>query len=181
MKDFIQLLFSNIYVVIIVIGFLFTMINKARGKQNPTNRMPSFGGEPTKRQPAHQPAETRMEQPVRRPEQRMTTPAPAPAPVPAPMYTTQMKPRGEMIPSQSLVDETDELQRTFEAERSSAPRSSRSAIGAGAARQTEAQSPQRAQQASAAFRTPQGEELRRAFVMAEVLGPPRSKRSLRRM
>src|SRR5262245_44129129 len=107
------------------------MINKARGKQNSTHRMPSFGDEPTKRQPAQPPAETRMEQPVRRPEQRRATPAAAPAPAPAPMYTTQMKPRGEMIPSQSLGDETDELQRTFEAERSSAPRSSRSAIGVG--------------------------------------------------
>lgn len=178
MKELIQFLFSNIYVVIVVVGFLFTMINKTRGKQNPTNRMPSFGGEQTRRQPAQPPAETRAPQPERRQEQRSVTQVPAAAPAPAPLYTTQMKPRGDMIPSQP--EEQDRMQRTLHAERSAAVQSGRPST-LPAARQPETQPQQRSVQGGTAFQTPQGEELRRAFVMAEVLGPPRAKRSLRRM
>ena len=35
MEELLKLLFSNIYIVIIVVGFLLTLLNKARGKQNP--------------------------------------------------------------------------------------------------------------------------------------------------
>ncbi|SEN09367.1 hypothetical protein [Paenibacillus sp. OV219] len=185
MRSLIELLFSNIYIVVIFVGFLLTMINKARGKQNSPNRMPTFGGEPSKRQQQeHPPAPTRdahtpqlarrQEQPTRSEQQR---PVKQPvAAMPAPVYTTQMKPRGDMIPSQPET-EPGTLQRALAAERPAAV-----AVGGrptAAARQP-AEVPQRAQ-GSTAFRTPQGEELRRAFVMAEVLGPPRSKRTLRRM
>ncbi|AZN40472.1 hypothetical protein [Paenibacillus albus] len=186
MKSLIELLFSNIYIVVIFVGFVLTMINKARGKQNPTNRMPSFGGEQARRQQQEgapvevreknaQQSERRQEQSARPAQLRPMSP-PAAVDTPAGVYKTQMKPRGEMIPSQPET-EPGTLQRALAAERPAAETGGRQA---GAKRQQEAQLPQRTQ-GGTAFRTPQGEELRRAFVMAEVLGPPRSKRSLRRM
>ncbi|WP_308638856.1 hypothetical protein [Paenibacillus silvisoli] len=155
-------------------GFLLTLINKAKNKGgNPNNRMPSFGGEPPLKRPMARPLENVPAQPVqRKPAQHRPVERPEPAPQPA-VYKSQLSSSSDEGISYEY-NEPDLLQRTIDAEAPLKARTSAAAT-AGAAR-TARQTPS----ASDAFRVPQGEDLRRAFVMAEVLGPPRSKRPLRK-
>ncbi|WP_219836301.1 hypothetical protein [Paenibacillus sp. R14(2021)] len=181
MQDLIKLLFSNIYVVIVIIGFLLTLFNRARGRQNQNNRMPPFGGGTTSR-PAGE-RQQQAERPVSRPAavpspqraaQRRVEPQSALQPVQttsgSSLYTTQLKPSGEGVSLEFAGRDT--LAQALEADRQAQAKARTAPAG------TTGEAPRRTQDGT--FRVPQGDELRQAFVMAEVLGAPRSKRPLRR-
>ncbi|QHT60291.1 hypothetical protein GXP70_10305 [Paenibacillus lycopersici] len=181
MEDLLKLLFSNIYIVVIVIGFLLSVLNKARGKQRQgSNGMPTFGGGPNGRQQAR-PPEERPAQPERRraaPQaqpQRDAVPAPATAgPMGGSVYTSPMTRDG----GRQLRDaDPSLLERTLEAEKLASDKLNPGAGTRPASAVSKAGPASQPQGAS--FRAPQGRELRQAFIMAEVLGPPRSKRPLR--
>ncbi|NBD22857.1 hypothetical protein [Paenibacillus glycinis] len=180
MEELLKLLFSNIYIVIIVVGFLLTLLNKARGKQNPGgNKMPPFGGGGTTGRPAARPLSERPAQPERprqrdtglpaqpRPaESRMQSPAAeAESPLRGSLYAPEEPASGEGVSSEFM--ESRLPGRTMEA---AVPQSKGRMIAA----------PSPSSGGSDSFRVPQGNELRQAFIMAEVLGPPRSKRPLNR-
>ncbi|MBO7743821.1 hypothetical protein I8J29_06415 [Paenibacillus sp. MWE-103] len=187
MEELLKLLFSNIYVVIIIAGILLSLLNKARGKQNPGgNRMPPFGGGPAGR-PQARPQADRPAQPQRphaRPVPQQAQPdtgrpfvAPpeTSGPLGGSVYTSHLKPSGGTASEENVGAElTGEtlLGRALEAERAAEARpkpSAGSPLPASA----------RPQPDGATFRAPRGQDLRQAFVMSEVLGPPRSKRPLK--
>ncbi|SDW88381.1 hypothetical protein [Paenibacillus sp. CF384] len=165
MNELIKLLVSNIYVVIVLVGFLLTLVNKMRTNKpgNPApNRMPTFGGEPPLRRPGAPPIDARPVQPQRqavqqRPVER--TPEPQQG-----VYKSKFNAPGEEGVSSEYAD-TD-LLRTVQPVR-----------GNDRAPLPKAAHIEQTKQADA-FRVPQGDELRRAFILAEVLGEPRSKRPL---
>ncbi|SFS86077.1 hypothetical protein [Paenibacillus sp. BC26] len=169
MNELIKLLVSNIYVVIVLIGFLLTLLNKMRSKpgnpSNPTNRMPSFGGEPPIRRPGAPPIDARPEQPQRRQVQQRPVELP-PEPRQG-VYKSKFDSTGEEGVSAEYAD-TDLLRRTVPPVRGN----DRAPLPKAA----HLEQPKQAE----SFRVPQGDELRRAFILAEVLGEPRSKRPLRK-
>ncbi|MFC4808230.1 hypothetical protein [Paenibacillus sp. GCM10023250] len=190
MEELLKLLFSNIYVVIIIAGIVLSLLNKARGKQGSgSNRMPPFGGgsagrplpRPLAGRPPQRP-EARSAQQQAMPRQEGGEPASAAAPPPetagplgGSVYTSRMNPSGASVSEESVSAELTGgtlLARALEAERASGafPKPSESAPVPASARP---------QTGSAAFRAPRGQDLRQAFVMSEVLGPPRSKRPLK--
>ncbi|SFI61523.1 hypothetical protein SAMN02799624_01649 [Paenibacillus sp. UNC496MF] len=192
MEELLKLLFSNIYVVIIIAGILLSLLNKARGRQNPGgNRMPPFGGGPAGR-PQARPQADRPAQPQRpqarpvpqqakprpetvRPSGASVAPPETSGPLGGSVYTSHLKPSGGSASAEAagaeLTGETL-LGRALEAERAAEARpkpSAGSPLPASA----------RPQPGGASFRAPRGQDLRQAFVMSEVLGPPRSKRPLK--
>ncbi|QHW30436.1 hypothetical protein GZH47_05955 [Paenibacillus rhizovicinus] len=181
MEELLKLLFSNFYIVVIIVGFLLTMLNKARGKQNPgQNRMPTFGGGTADRPQASR-LDQRQPQPERpqhipagqpqRPSQRDNAQRRQTAPAQSGVYQSQRElTSGEGESMEMPVAGT--LTRALEAQRleESKPKAPAGSLSGKAAPSGTDTDP---------FRMPQGDQLRQAFIMAEVLGPPRSKRPLR--
>lgn len=189
MEELLKLVFSNIYIVIIIVGFLFSVLRKAGGKGNQPNRMPTFGGGPSDRSQQRQ--EARQSQPPLSPEtipaqpqraQSRTVQSAQPRPIArsetgrtasetfgGSMYTSaQQSVTGEGRSSD--LRETSVLAKALEAQKleSLQPQSATTSKAKAAAATTASRGD--------SFHMPQGKDLRRAFVMAEVLGPPKSKR-----
>ncbi len=150
MNELIKLLFSNIYVVIIIIGVIMTIIKKTKNGAS-SNRMPSFGGKPEPQSPAAQ---------HERPSQRL--------PVRPRPLTDQ--PLIIAASNRSEYEEDDFLTRMNE-DQMAAQRKQ--------AVPKPATSDNRVKRETA-FRMPQGDDLRKAVILAEVLGPPRAKKPFRK-
>ncbi|TYP78010.1 hypothetical protein [Paenibacillus methanolicus] len=162
MRTLIELLLENIYIVIVVVGFLLSMVSKAR-KQGGGSRMPSFGGDSSS---------TRSE--------------------------STGSGRSSEEERERMADwEEDSASRTYgapSAELEAPIRDARQSVKAPPIRHMPAQSkppsgrgnsPAKAQDRTSerrdgSFPLPQADDLKRAVVMAEILGPPRSKKPLRR-
>lgn len=157
MERIIEFLLSNIYWVIVIGGFLLSMLSrkKPNGEQKPsrTPKMPSFGGGPNDREPgswlpgrttSREPAEARAEAP-RAPSAERTSVTP---------------PREERAPLSSGVPERGSLVAAADAQ-----------LAAEAARSLERES-----SAAAAALTADADAVRRGVVWAEVLGPPRARK-----
>jgi hypothetical protein len=163
MNELIQFILKNFFVVIVIVGFIVSMLNKTRKGNTPSNRMPDFGGGPLIPQPQRQkpieqrPAGRPMSQP---PEPTVSRPA-----VSQPSYS------GRMSSEEGESFEYPSMPQTAAAERPSTVRRNFIPEQTNAFSMTEKQ---------AEFRRPSGDELRRAVILAEILGPPRSKRPLRR-
>lgn len=165
MNDLIQFILKNFFIVIIVVGFLFSLINKAR-KGNPReNRMPDFGSGPAAPRRSRDPQERQFGQPVNQPAQ------------PARYDSGNRSEDGEGVSleydepvfEEPLYDESPKLRIT---ERTS-PFQRRPLA------QIRISEPSTAPKGGL-LRNLDKNELRRAVVLAEVLGPPRSKRPHRR-
>ncbi|QYR20140.1 hypothetical protein KZ483_20080 [Paenibacillus sp. sptzw28] len=162
MNELIQFILKNFFVVIVIVGFIVSLLNKARKGSTPNNRMPDFGGGPLIPQAQRQkPLEQRpANRPAAQPAAASTV---RPATLSQSSYRGMSSEEGESMeypPSSQIPAEerAPTLRRNLTPEHSSVP--------------TVSQDP-------APFRLPV-DELRRAVVLAEVLGPPRSKRPLGR-
>jgi hypothetical protein len=171
----ISFLLENIYWVIVVGGVLFSMFGRSGAKRR-TNRMPSFGGgnepnRPAGRQnPEWEAEDEELDYPGAYPAQRPVSQEPVSS---MPPY----QPQKPLITSSSLQGSTSEGNRSQTLER---------AVQAAASRPSEpprarlaAAKPQPAAAAADSrteLATPKADELRKAIVWAEILGPPRSKR-----
>jgi hypothetical protein len=152
MNELIKLLFSNIYVVIIIIGVIMTIIKKTKNGAS-SNRMPSFGGKPEPQSPANQHQQTSQRLPVR------------PRPVSDQLLNNAASKHSE-YEEDDFLTHLNEDQRTVQ-RKQAVPKP------AASDNRTEVKR-------EAAFRMPQGEDLRKAVILAEVLGPPRAKKAFRK-
>ena len=169
MDTFIQFIVKNFFIVIVVVGFIISLLNKVRkGNAGSDNRMPNFGGNPPlpkmNPQQRRQPMQTRQ-QDASRPERsamnaepRISPSLASPAVKTDAQYTRPLA--AERLPEDAIATAYAEAEGGF-----AKPRQ-RAAASAPAERPP--------------FRMPEGDELRRAVVLAEVLGPPRAKRPFRR-
>lgn len=163
MRSLIELLLENIYIVIVVGGFLLSLLSKAR-KQGGGSRMPSFGGDPASmRTEPSQVGGSRQEGPSRESEWE------------------------EDSASRTYGASDREHERPVRAESPSVPAAVPAAYKvpkaktpAGRAAPSATQRERHPARRSGANPLTQADELKRAVVMAEILGPPRSKRPLRR-
>lgn len=158
MHTLIQLLLENIYVVVIALGFLFSVLSKMRKSNAPRGlQMPDFSGggkpAPSKRQDnGGQPDYREVDEDDRWEENSASSTVPA-----APVQASRTSP----FASESRTPST--LTAVSNRPRPVSPPA------------------KQAGKTSSGFAMPEGDELRRAIVLAEVLGPPRSKRPLRRL
>ncbi|MFC4103970.1 hypothetical protein [Paenibacillus xanthanilyticus] len=162
MRTLIELLLENIYIVIVVVGFLLSMLSKAR-KQGGGSRMPSFGGEPTAMRP--NPAgsgRSREEEPERMSDDWEEDSA----------TRTYGAPRAEPEASVPEVRHTLQAPPVRHKPGHTKPAGRENPHATASNRST--------RRRDGAFPLTQADELKRAVVMAEILGPPRSKRPLRR-
>ncbi|MBM7565647.1 hypothetical protein [Paenibacillus sacheonensis] len=185
MQELLKLLFSNFYVVIIIVGFLLTMLNKSRGKQNPGgNRMPPFGGGAGGRPTAAQPQPERPQQPERprpvlaqaerRPAEQRRQTSEQGRPTGGMLNTLKAQPSGEGISMEHPEDLGPALY-DWSIDEKKAPVSPPKPAGSAMPAASKRQAPQ-----GASFHMPKGKELRQAFILSEILGPPRSKKPLQR-
>ncbi|RAP76709.1 hypothetical protein [Paenibacillus montanisoli] len=149
---------------------MLTLINKSRNKAGDSNnRMPSFGGEPPLKRPMQRPlANVPPQPPKRRPAEYRPVEEPVQAPRPAVYHTHYNTSSEEGISKE--YEQPDLLQRTIEGEAVKSKAAAASPVR-----------PAKTQITGNAFRMAKGEDLRRAFIMSEVLGAPRSKRPLRKL
>lgn len=158
MSTLIQLLLENIYIVIIAAGFILSLLNKAR-KSNPRGyQMPDFSGGARRTQA---PASNRQDEPDYQDWEEEEWEENSASP-PVPPAVRPQEPRTSPFRSDTLLQAT------------AVPSSSASRGVPVKAQQPAAEAP------ASSFRMPEGDELRKAIILAEVLGPPRSKRPLRR-
>ncbi|MFB9325479.1 hypothetical protein ACFFSY_06040 [Paenibacillus aurantiacus] len=161
MRTLIELLLENIYIVIVVVGFLLSLLSKAR-KQGRGGRMPSFGGDPSSMRPEQAGSgRSREEEPPRMSDWEEDSAARtygAPSDAPEASIPEVRKP----VPTPRIPRKTT---------------MPKPAVGGNLPSGTKAQFTRRQ---DGSFPIPSSDELKRAVVLAEVLGPPRSKRPLRR-
>lgn len=152
MREIIEFITNNFFVVVVVVGFIFSLFSKMK-KGDPNRRMPDFGGggaaAPNRTQPAAAEAPQRDDQPH----------------LERPIYTTAFE-------TDRDKDREREYERSYEdrlpakpATVSSIPPAAASS-GAGAPRE----------QGGRSLRLSDRDELARAVLMAEILGPPRAKK-----
>jgi len=152
LEKLIQFLMSNFYFVIIVIGLVYSLFfRKSPLERKPPNRMPDFGGGGQLPRPQRPPGQA--EQPMSRPQQPRPRPA-EPAAAKQLARPAAIQPsddyRSELM-AQAIAGEPDAI--------------SRSADGADGGRS----SGERPADLS-------GDDLTKAVMWAEILGPPRARR-----
>ncbi|MFC5651743.1 hypothetical protein ACFPYJ_22015 [Paenibacillus solisilvae] len=153
MNELIKLLFSNIYVIVVIVGVIMAIVRRtSRGTSG--NRMPSFGGKPDP-----QNTEMRNRQPAQKPLIR-TLPA-------AEQQVTAV--RTQTPSDRSEYEENDFLTHLVEEQTSASKKSKQSVSNPGFDSRVRVKRQE-------AFYMPKGDDLRKAVILAEVLGPPRAKR-----
>lgn len=177
MNAILSFLAENIFVVVLVIGFVLSLLRKASGS---LPRMPDFGGGgpggpglPVPRKHAAGPA-----RPAR------GTPEPAGAQRPgngglartSPFPTAQRSDREMQRFGETAGREGESGGEGVSLEYESARPGRQELPPAG----MDAAAPAEGLRAAANLHAPEGDELRRAVLWAEILGPPRAKRPLRR-
>ncbi|WP_274651910.1 hypothetical protein [Paenibacillus humicola] len=199
MDAIVQFIVHNFFIVIVVIGFVLSLLNKARrGNTRSGPRMPNFGGNPPlpkgPRQLTGQPGHSRPPVTARQdaawPERRETTAMPTerPAmtapdrpsmPIERPAMTTPERPPMTSYSSAAQHDAQADVQTSggweIGVERTSAAAAPAAVLPGRGRPSAAADSSSRAP-----FRLADRGELQRAVVLAEVLGPPRSKRPFQR-
>ncbi|GGD71429.1 hypothetical protein [Paenibacillus nasutitermitis] len=162
MNELIQFISKNFFLVFIIIGFIFSVINKNKKAKPPGGRMPDFGGGPGLPQSQGN---------QRRDDQSMNSP------VEPPPYKNPYDGDGEGVSAEY------EEERKFAAPVYVEPPKVRVPARPAAPRRSplaEQQVPRPARKTNGALlKNLEKDELRRAVVLAEVLGPPRAKRSHR--
>ncbi|TFE31672.1 hypothetical protein [Cohnella luojiensis] len=158
MERLISFLMHNFYFVIIVVGIIYSLFFRKSPLERPPNRMPDFGG--GGQNGPRRPGELRP--PVAQP----TRTEPADTHFPAPQRQTQPNPVKTPSPIRvSTVGTEDSL--SEEAQRKRV-----------AVKQPESKGLSRPDRTHSPALTP--EDLTRAVVWAEILGPPRARRPFRR-
>ncbi|MCQ6558328.1 hypothetical protein [Paenibacillus mendelii] len=158
MREFIEFITNNFFFVILVVGFIFSLFSKMK-KGEPNRRMPDFGGAgtPGLNRPRPAAAEVQRSEEQLEPER--------------PVYTTSFQ-------DAKPVDRDSEysFQTSYAAERAPAKPASARSIPSAAVRNAEGSREQGVHSLKLSSR----DELARAVLMAEVLGPPRAKKPLNR-
>lgn len=171
----ISFLLENIYWVIVVGGVLFSMFGRSGAKRR-TNRMPSFGGgnEPNKPVARQEWEEEDEEDDSSRPYPAQRAARPEPVPSMSPYQPQKPIMTGSSVQGEGVGSGEGNSSPTLERAVQAAP--SRPAEPPRA--RLAAAKPQSAVAAEsrAELATPNADELRKAIVWAEILGPPRSKR-----
>ncbi|MFC5467104.1 hypothetical protein ACFPPD_00105 [Cohnella suwonensis] len=147
MEQLISFVAHNFYFVIIVVGVIYSMFFRKSPLERKPNRMPDFGG-------AGRPAPQRQRPPAQRPEQTQASRPPAP----------REQPRPAAAPARADV-----------------PLSQAASVAAVVAPQGPQTAPQarRAQPRSPAAASSgvlSRQDLKRAIVWAEIVGPPRARK-----
>ncbi|MBW7473708.1 hypothetical protein K0T92_02990 [Paenibacillus oenotherae] len=153
MDEIIAFLSNNIFLVVIIIGFIASLINK--GKRKNATGMPDFSGRNAAPQADGLPHDRRQDYSQMPPVPELSS-----------------RSEGRAGSEEERHAHSEILTQAIAADRASAFRpgnlaSTRNAADLTATREAEP------------FRMPEGEELRRAIVVAEILGPPRAKRPYR--
>jgi DNA-binding transcriptional regulator YdaS (Cro superfamily) len=162
----IEFLMNNIFIVVIIFGALASLFGKASSKKKP-GQMPDFGGGGLLRTLFPQAGE--REPSLDRPLQERSEGQP--------VYRTDSEPqRQHSANSSQLSRETDEAAGASQI--ASLQRSLERASAAKAKAQVAAERKTAGQ--SAVPTTVQADDLRKAVIWAEILGPPRSKRPYRK-
>ncbi|MFD0672070.1 hypothetical protein [Cohnella sp. GCM10027633] len=166
MDRLVQLAMDNIFFVVIIVGIIYSLFFRKSPLEKPRNRMPDFGGgqqrppgsPPQRGVPMRTPQQARQEPPRGVPQPVRSAPPPEPRP------SRQMPlPAAEPPPEDAYVIREIEAEPARGVSPPSPPEAPAAAAGARAGGQ------------------PTREELARAIVWAEVLGPPRAKRPYRGM
>lgn len=162
MEELISFLLKNFYVVIVIVGLIYSMFFRKsplekppanRPNPRPVNRMPDFGGSP-----AFPPKPRRAEEPI---------------PVEKPRPSVQEEPRPQR-------------QTVYRSPEAAAPVSAEPARDRRALEPAPAPTPAPALVAAPAMQAEETqdsrirEDMARAVVWAEILGPPRARRPFRR-
>ncbi|MBB3109000.1 hypothetical protein FHS18_001052 [Paenibacillus phyllosphaerae] len=163
MNQLIQLLLENIYVVVIAAGFLLSLLSKARKSGRSPVRMPSFGGNPGSDSTRHH---DRSDEAMEDHSDGMNRP-----------QTWDQVPGENSAMASEYGARHERRPSPFQSGSASSYDGSSSRIKRGAAPASSSTEPKVEEPA---FRMPERDELRKAIIMAEVLGPPRSKRPIRR-
>lgn len=141
----IDFLKNNIFIVVIVVGFVVSLFNKS--KRGGSSRMPDFSGRTAAPESNQQPAEQSQ------------------------LYRPEIASNTVIMQSAQYADRKSELEEDRHSHRVLNRMGDLSSFSNAADLQ-----PVREVET---FRMPEGEELRRAIIVAEILGPPRSKRPFR--
>lgn len=157
----IEFLLNNIFIVVIIIGALASLFGKAGSKRKP-NQMPDFGGGGLPRMPFPQKNEKERSE-ERRPVERTET-------------QTLYRPRPEQERHPSASQEGNAAATAAQA---AALERALHKAAASKAMAHEAANRQTANQ-SAMAASVQADDIRKAIVWSEILGPPRSKRPYRK-
>ncbi len=164
MEQLISFLIHNFYFVIVAVGIIYSLFfRKSPLERRPPNRMPDFGGG-GKRLP-RRPGEPGASVPT------TSLPEPAEAPLRAPRRQTPLsvaRPQQQPVRAETRLMETTSAPLPVPVAASSKSRS------------TLIPTPSASTAAGTEVRTISREDLTRAVVWAEILGPPRARRPYRR-
>lgn len=179
-------LLDNIYIVIIVGGFLLSLLGKSGGQKKPQNRMPTFGGEQEPAAPKHKPQLSPMElqqqeqerqeqqrlEAQRREQQRLEQQAR--------QHALQLERQAE-YEARQREQELEQREAEAEAKRLELGRRTPAIQSLDTAAVVKQRSKRTATASSRLFDSSRvnADELRKAVVWAEVLGPPRAKKPYR--
>lgn len=178
MEELIRFIVHNLFFVVVIAGFVISFLSKARKGGSGTGRMPDFGGSPvfpkTQRMPASPARPARSGGPAADTPQtdaaRASTVYRTREATAAPASRGESRPAGAELNAASPYEvpsgSTREDEKRHTALQGQAPKGSRGELSGG--------------RAGGPFRMPEGGELQRAFVLSEVLGPPRAKRPFRK-
>lgn len=155
MEQLARFVMDNFFIVVVAVGIIYSLFFRKSPLEKPRNRMPDFGGGQGQRRPPGAPPQRGV--PMRpRPE-----PAQASRPTPRPPAAPE--------PERTLPSTPDPYEPAIaEPRRDAAPRP----VPAAASRVA----PTASGTASPRGDVPTREELERAVVWAEILGPPRARR-----
>lgn len=173
MDNFISFISDNIVFVFIAIGVIYSLFSRKAPTEQKTNRMPSFGGDGQQRPQrpqVQQPQRTQQQhtQPQRSAQQQSARPKPARAEAsrtgPSVIQSRSQPESGRRsVLFDEMMQDADQSQtadqKRMEAVHSGAAVPRHSAMNAGAV---------------------SGDELTKAIVWAEILGPPRAHKPYRR-
>ncbi|UVI32136.1 hypothetical protein [Paenibacillus spongiae] len=151
MREIIEFITNNFFVVVVVVGFIFSLFSKMK-KGDPNRRMPDFGGggnaAPNRPRPAAAETPQREEQPRHE----------------RPVYTSTFEDdRADHWEYEYETPRADRLPAKPATVSSMPPAAASSVAGA-------------REQGGRSLRLSDRDELARAVLMAEILGPPRAKK-----
>ncbi|MCD9022992.1 hypothetical protein [Cohnella silvisoli] len=174
MEQLISFVMKNLGIVIFVIGIIYALFFRKSPLERPPNRMPDFGGggQQRRRGPGESRppvAPTSQPEPVeaRFPAPQRQTPPPAPRQQPVRLETRLPEPRSEINPTSSYTFVETEDMYAIEAQPKRAARSQTKATASSHSMRSDAPLLAR-------------DDLKRAVLWAEILGPPRARRPYRR-
>lgn len=179
----ISFLIENIYVVVVVLGILYTIFFRTSPiEKRPPNRMPDFGGG----SPLGIPKRTARQQqgpvtgPVARPDGPSRSAGGQPEDVPKREHTPTERPQRENFPASEGTSFERPQSETYAASPRTYVAPDRGGAGFTGFEEPSTSGDNGSRLTGANALSPARDELARAIVWAEVLGPPRAKKPFRR-